>query len=727
MSAVRPSVAVGPVHPGWGSWEWVGGSFCDALAFGHDVRTFGPGEVPDADLVMLVKHPPSAEWIDRVAVRSPVIYCPVDCYGAAGEIAADAGWLRKCARILCHARSLVLHFEPYAPTEYLDHPLRYAVPPRVPGRPVGDRFLWVGVRSNLEPLVAWVNARPLPGPLDVLTNPEVPGSVPSASELGFAAGRDVAVHEWSPVRHLVFASTCRAALDVKGTDFRSRHKPPAKAFDFVASGIPLALDPDHPSRVDLADCGLAAADPNDPERWLSAEYAAEVRAAGERLRADLAPAAVWGRIRAVVADVLASRPRPTVAAPFRRPVRVAVLSLLFNWPSTGGGTVHTAELCRFLAEAGYEVRHLYARFDPWGVGQVTGTTPHPAVPLEFSPGEWTAERIVARFRAEVDAFDPDTTIVTDSWNFKPLLARAAGPRPYLLRLQALECLCPLNNVRLLPRVDGPPGQCSRNQLADPAACRDCVRRWDDFSGDLHRADRELAGVDGPEYAGRLRRAFAEARAVLAVNPESAALVRPFAREVRVVTAGMDPARFPRPGGEPFPPPTPGKLRIAFAGLTGEWIKGFHVLRDAARLLATRRSDFEVVATDAPPRDAARGEPIRYLGWQSQADLPRVLWGADVVAVPAVAQEALGRTAVEGMAAGRPVVAARIGGLPTTVPDGVAGLLFEPGRAVDLAHKIEILLDDSDLRLRLGRAGRARFEACYSWPAIVEQHYRPLLG
>ena len=37
--------------------------------------------------------------------------------------------------------------------------------------------------------------------------------------------------------------------------------------------------------------------------------------------------------------------------------RVAILSFLFNWPSIGGGNIHTVELATFLARAGYDVRH----------------------------------------------------------------------------------------------------------------------------------------------------------------------------------------------------------------------------------------------------------------------------------------------------------------------------------------------------------------------------------
>ena len=44
----------------------------------------------------------------------------------------------------------------------------------------------------------------------------------------------------------------------------------------------------------------------------------------------------------------------------RDAVKVAILSFLFNWPSTGGGIVHTVELAHFLARAGYDVRHFHA-------------------------------------------------------------------------------------------------------------------------------------------------------------------------------------------------------------------------------------------------------------------------------------------------------------------------------------------------------------------------------
>ena len=57
-----------------------------------------------------------------------------------------------------------------------------------------------------------------------------------------------------------------AAIDIKGDDFRSRHKPPAKAIDFIASGVPLAMNPDSSMVEHLARMGFDVASPLDTER-----------------------------------------------------------------------------------------------------------------------------------------------------------------------------------------------------------------------------------------------------------------------------------------------------------------------------------------------------------------------------------------------------------------------------------------------------------------------------
>ena len=66
------------------------------------------------------------------------------------------------------------------------------------------------------------------------------------------------------------------------------------------------------------------------------------------------------------------------------PVRVAILSFLFNWPSTGGGIVHTVELAEFLARAGYEIRHFHPLLSDWGIGRIADPLPIDSEAIDFN-------------------------------------------------------------------------------------------------------------------------------------------------------------------------------------------------------------------------------------------------------------------------------------------------------------------------------------------------------
>jgi glycosyltransferase involved in cell wall biosynthesis len=220
--------------------------------------------------------------------------------------------------------------------------------------------------------------------------------------------------------------------------------------------------------------------------------------------------------------------------------------------------------------------------------------------------------------------------------------------------------------------------------------------------------------------------------VLVVNPLIAAMVGPFAGKVHVVPSGFDPDRFPWPWNDP-PRWPDNRVRVFFAGLVDEYMKGFHILREACDRLWRKRQDFELVVTGnrpsgtgLQPSESQQADSFtRYIGWLSQDELPRALRQADLLVFPTIAEEALGRSAVEAMGVGRPVIASRIGGLPFTVADGATGLLFEPGNVDDLTFKIETMLDDSELRERMGRAGRKRFEEHFTWDAVINRHYHAL--
>jgi glycosyltransferase involved in cell wall biosynthesis len=76
------------------------------------------------------------------------------------------------------------------------------------------------------------------------------------------------------------------------------------------------------------------------------------------------------------------------------------------------------------------------------------------------------------------------------------------------------------------------------------------------------------------------------------------------------------------------------------------------------------------------------------------------------------------SALEAMAAGRPVVASRWPGLAEVVADGETGVLVPPGDKAALARETRLLLDDSERRRRMGEAGQRRAADRFSVGAMV---------
>jgi hypothetical protein len=303
-----PRIAFGPEMPGWGSWDWVGADLCRHLATMYRTTTFAEANVPECEVCVIVKHPLPADRIAAVAERSAVIYCPVDAFGSASEIDSSATMLHRCSRIVIHAERLRKYFAPYAPVEFIDHHCKFTAPLRERYHHRGE-LLWVGVRSNLPALVEWVNRNSLPAPLRVLTNPENTDRPLHAKEFGFRKDRDVRIETWSPESFRRRALECRAALDIKGSDFRSRHKPPAKAIDFIASGIPIAMNPDSAPAEHLARLGFPVVSPLDVERWLSREYWQETLCFGAAIRELLSLERIGLRWRRLIDELLACRLR----------------------------------------------------------------------------------------------------------------------------------------------------------------------------------------------------------------------------------------------------------------------------------------------------------------------------------------------------------------------------------------------------------------------------------
>lgn len=157
--------------------------------------------------------------------------------------------------------------------------------------------------------------------------------------------------------------------------------------------------------------------------------------------------------------------------------------------------------------------------------------------------------------------------------------------------------------------------------------------------------------------------------------------------------------------------------VAIAGQIAE-IKGIWDFVEAIALLAARGDEpsFAVLGDDLKSggqvrramenRIAALGlsSRVTFLGFRN--DAPRIVQAFDIIAVPSH-EEPLGNATLEAMAAGRPVVGTRVGGIPEMIVEGETGLLVPRSDPAALADAIGSLVRDPQLRAQMSAAARRR--------------------
>jgi glycosyltransferase involved in cell wall biosynthesis len=119
---------------------------------------------------------------------------------------------------------------------------------------------------------------------------------------------------------------------------------------------------------------------------------------------------------------------------------------------------------------------------------------------------------------------------------------------------------------------------------------------------------------------------------------------------------------------------------------------------------------------------AREMNIIRLGHVEAQTMPAVYRAADLLVLPSH-REATSIAGLEAMASGLPVVGTRVGGIPEIVDEGRTGLLCEPSDPAGLAAALRILIADPMARLEMGRRGRDRVLAHFTWDAIGDRYVR----
>jgi len=151
-----------------------------------------------------------------------------------------------------------------------------------------------------------------------------------------------------------------------------------------------------------------------------------------------------------------------------------------------------------------------------------------------------------------------------------------------------------------------------------------------------------------------------------------------------------------------------------------WIipeKGIEDLLEAARLVVDKNAAVQfVIVGEGAYRSAFTRRAVElglsdHVTWTGviEQSLAAVYSAADVVCQASRWDEAFGATIAEAMSYARPVVGTSVGGIPEVIRHGQTGFLVPRGDAAALAENILLLLEDRDLRQRLGQAGRSLAE------------------
>jgi glycosyltransferase involved in cell wall biosynthesis len=201
------------------------------------------------------------------------------------------------------------------------------------------------------------------------------------------------------------------------------------------------------------------------------------------------------------------------------------------------------------------------------------------------------------------------------------------------------------------------------------------------------------------------------------------------QRTRLIATGLPATRIAVKANFVEPDPGASDCHQAFMLFVGRLIpeKGIHTLLRAWRML-DGTVPLKIVGDGPPPGVLSDG--IEWLGRRPHAEVEDLMGRAAALLVPSEWYEPFGLVAIEALARGTPVIAARAGALPEIVEHGRTGLLFTPASADELAAHVRWAATNSSQLAELGRAARRAFETRYTAAtnyANLIDIYRQALG
>lgn len=253
---------------------------------------------------------------------------------------------------------------------------------------------------------------------------------------------------------------------------------------------------------------------------------------------------------------------------------------------------------------------------------------------------------------------------------------------------------------------------------------------------LIREQAEYRQLENRETAEEMTwQTMTNASAVIAVSEPVADYVKAYRNNqnsVHVIPNGVDVNRFAnclvqRKQNEDEP------LTIGFVGTLKQW-HGVADLIEAYQQVATTRTNTRLLIVGNGPERArlelqvanlpnGLDQHVHFTGAVAADQIPAQLSQMDVAVAPYGSLTDFYFSPLkiyEYMAAGLPTVVSRVGQIPELIKDDVTGLLYCAGNTSELARALVTLIEQPELRTRLGLAARRQVSANSTWDAVVSQ-------
>jgi glycogen(starch) synthase len=373
----------------------------------------------------------------------------------------------------------------------------------------------------------------------------------------------------------------------------------------------------------------------------------------------------------------------------------------FYPPMPGGLEAHVQRLARELVHSGHEVRVVAGGIPttPADGDGITVERVDLSVPLVYAePGRafhppWPDQEFRQTVAATCSDFDPHV-VHAHGWCAFSAAAATGARRPLVVTLHDYGLCCPKKTLLR-----------GEEECASGRGIR-CLRCVGPEQNAMKRGVLSTAlARTVPGLVGRVTR-------FIAVSNHVARRHEPLgiADKMSVIPNFLDlpPEPYTEPAGD----------TVLFVG-PADRHKGLPVLLRARRQFEPRIRTVVVGDGGPPGPEAVAEHGIEYCGRLDGAELRQRYRDAAAVIVPPIWPDPCPTVVLEALAAGRPVLGSRTGGIPDLVSDGHTGMLFPPGDARALATAVSVLFAD---RARLSMMARGAFTRAkeFATPAVVRR-------